>query len=76
MQQMVEKQAPVEKSILNLLNRHPEGLSVLELAKELSSDTRPIKLALINLQSTNKVSSGLRKLENKYKFFERYYFSA
>ncbi|MBD3397832.1 hypothetical protein GF412_01725 [Candidatus Micrarchaeota archaeon] len=76
MQQMVENQVPVARSILRLLADHPEGLSVLELARKLDSDARQIKLALVSLQSSNKISSGLRKLENEYTFFERYYFSA
>ena len=60
--------------VINLLSRHPEGLDILAIIKELDADVSEVKPVLVELQDKNQVSSGLKKSKGKFTSFDRYYF--
>ena len=60
--------------IVGLLSKHPDGLDITEITKELKADIRDVKPVLVELQDKNEISSGLKKSKGKLTSFDRHYF--
>ena len=64
----------VSGDVVDLLSKHPDGLDIDFIIKELKSDVRVVKPVLLELQDTNKISSGLKKIIGRFNYFDRHYF--
>ena len=64
-----------ENDILRLLSKHPKGMDLIAITRELKADVRDVKPLMIHLQNNQKVGSGLKKFTGKLNYFMRYYFA-
>lgn len=66
----------VKKRLVSLLSRHPEGLDIHRISKNLNVAIRTVKPVLVEMQNGGQISSGLKKIEREQvTSFERHYFS-
>ena len=67
---------PQKKDIISLLQTRKNGLNAIKIATKLNTDVRSVKPLLIEMQTDQKIVSGLKKHNGALNFFERVYYTS